>query len=112
MQIDCLMALGRYKEAMEIYETAAAFYFEELGLEPSEEMLDRFRQMRDKIHYNASVISDIKHGLQEGENNNGAYFCSYPGFVDCSTFAAGCRNAADSPLSLCFVPLWTARMCL
>ena len=66
MQIDCLMALGRYKEAMEIYETAAAFYFEELGLEPSEEMLDRFRQMRDKIHYNASVISDIKHGLQEG----------------------------------------------
>lgn len=77
MQIDCLMALGRYKEAMEIYETAAAFYFEELGLEPSEEMLERFRQMREKIHYNASVITDIKQGLQESEEKNGAYFCSY-----------------------------------
>ena len=43
------------------------FYFEELGLEPSEEMLERFRQMREKIHYNASVITDIKQGLQENE---------------------------------------------
>lgn len=103
MQIDCLMALGRYKEAMEIYETAAAFYFEELGLEPSEEMLDRFRQMRDKIHYNASVISDIKHGLQEGENNNGAYFCSYPGFVDCYHIVCRMSERSGQPafLMLC-----------
>lgn len=94
MQIDCLMALGRYKEAMEIYETAAAFYFEELGLEPSEEMLERFRQMREKIHYNASVITDIKQGLQENEEKNGAYFCSYPGFVDC--YHIVCRMAERS----------------
>lgn len=94
MQIDCLMALGRYKEAMEIYETAAAFYFEELGLEPSEEMLERFRQMREKIHYNASVITDIKQGLQESEEKNGAYFCSYPGFVDC--YHIVCRMAERS----------------
>lgn len=103
MQIDCLMALGRYKEAMEIYETAASFYFEELGLEPSEEMLDRFRQMRDKIHYNASVISDIKHGLQEGENKNGAYFCSYPGFVDCYHIVCRMSERSGQPafLMLC-----------
>ena len=103
MQIDCLMALGRYKEAMEIYETAASFYFEELGLEPSEEMMDRFRQMREKIHYNASVISDIKHGLQEGENKNGAYFCSYPGFVDCYHIVCRMSERSGQPafLMLC-----------
>ncbi|WP_051381144.1 hypothetical protein [Eisenbergiella tayi] len=66
-------------------------------------MLDRFRQMRDKIHYNASVISDIKHGLQEGENNNGAYFCSYPGFVDCYHIVCRMSERSGQPafLMLC-----------
>ena len=81
MQIDCLMGLRRYKEALEVYQSAASFYFDELGLEPSEEMLERFRKMRDKIHYDASLIMDIKEGLKEPVRE-GAYFCTYPGFMD------------------------------
>ena len=57
-------------------------------------MLERFRQMREKIQYNASVITDIKQGLQENEEKNGAYFCSYPGFVDC--YHIVCRMAERS----------------
>ena len=95
MQIDCLMALGRYKEAMEIYETAAAFYFEELGLEPSEEMLERFRQMREKIHYNASVNYLISsRDFRKVKRKTALTSAAILDFVDC--YHIVCRMAERS----------------
>lgn len=82
LQIDCLMALKRYKEAMDIYEYAANMMFKELGLSPSEEMLARFRAMSGQIHYAAGAIMDVKGSLKEKESKAGAYYCGYPSFID------------------------------
>lgn len=82
LQIDCLMALNRYKEALNTYEHATAMFFEELGLSPSEKMLARFRAMSGQIHYAAGAITDVKDSLREKESATGAYYCSYPSFID------------------------------
>lgn len=103
LQIDCLMTLGRFKEAMDVYEKATTFYFEELGLTPSEEMMERFHAMSDKVQYHAVVMTDIKEGLQEEKIKSGAYFCTYPGFTDCYHIVCRMleRNGQSAYLMLC-----------
>ena len=49
MKLDCLIALKRYQEAMEVYKQVVVQYFEEQGLPPSETMLQRFRLMSGQI---------------------------------------------------------------
>lgn len=103
IQIDCLMSLGRFKEAMDVYEKATFFYFEELGLKPSEEMMERFHAMSDKVQFRAAVVTDIKDGLQEEKEKYGAYFCTYPGFMDCYHIVCRMmeRNGQAAFLMLC-----------
>ena len=103
MQIDCLMALENYKEAMEVYDRATTFYFEELGLTPSAELMERFRQMSDRVQYRASAIEDIRDSLKEEAEKRGAYFCNYPGFCDCYHIVCRMleRNGQSAYLLLC-----------
>lgn len=82
VQIDCLLAMNRYKEALKVYEDATTLFFEELGLSPSEKMLARFRAMSGQIHYAMGTLTDIKDSLKEKEFVPGAYYCSYPSFID------------------------------
>lgn len=82
VQIDCLLAMNRYKDALKVYEDATTLFFEELGLTPSEKMLARFRAMSGQIHYAMGTLTDIKDSLREKEAAPGAYYCSYPSFID------------------------------
>ena len=82
MEIDCLIHMERYKEALQVYEKTATLYFDELGLPPSEKMMEQFRIMSGKIQHAADNLPSIQNGLNEGEKRRGAYYCSYPGFVD------------------------------
>ena len=81
-RIDSLIAMARYKEAMEAYEKTARLFFDELSLPPSPEMLKRFRFMSERISQSAGAIDDIKKRLMEREKAGGAYYCTFPGFVD------------------------------
>lgn len=103
LRIDSLMALGRIKEAMKVYERAAVFYFEELGLPPSEEMVKRFSAMSEKMNYHAPVMDEITQNLMEKKNLAGAYYCSYPSFVDCYHTMSRMleRNGQGAFLMLC-----------
>ena len=81
-QIDCLIAMARYWDAMEVYESTAKLMFEELGLAPSPEMLKRFRLMGERVSQASGAIGDIKQRLREKDRVNGAYYCTFPSFVD------------------------------
>ena len=82
VKIDILMAMNRYKEAIEVYEDTAKLYFEELGISPSERMMEQFKDMSEKIGYKPQVITEIKSGLKEEEERDGAFYCSLPSFRD------------------------------
>ena len=81
-EIDGLIALARFKEAMEVYERTTKKTLDEFGLAPSPEMLKRFRIMGERMSQAAGAIDDIRHRLVEIEKKRGAYFCTFPSFVD------------------------------
>lgn len=81
-QMDCLLALNRPKEAMALYEKTTSLYFDELGLPPSERMMERFRQMSGLVRLTTGNLHDIQESLMEKERVAGAYYCPYPSFVD------------------------------
>lgn len=81
-EIDFLTAMDRYKEAMEVYENASRLMFDELGLRPSPEMMSRFRMIGEKVSQPLEAIDDIRHGLREKDRIRGAYYCTFPSFID------------------------------
>lgn len=81
-RIDSLIAMNRYQDAMAIYKEATKHFFDDLGLPPSEEMLERFRLMSDRIQQSVGALEEIKKGLREKEEQKGAYYCSFPSFID------------------------------
>ena len=81
-QIDSLIAMSRYQEAMSVYEKSSQLMFDELGISPSPEMLKRFRLMGEHISRSGEITDDIKKRLMEKEAVTGAYYCTFPSFVD------------------------------
>ena len=81
-RIDSLIAMkplsGRHGHLQRSDET----FFDDLGLPPSEEMLERFRLMSDRIQQSVGALEEIKKGLREKEEQKGAYYCSFPSFID------------------------------
>ena len=82
VKIDCYIAMNLYKEALKEYENTAKMLVEELGVSPSEKMIRQFREMSEHISNRPQNIREIKAGLQENEIENGAFFCTVPGFRD------------------------------
>ncbi len=81
-QIECLLALERPKEAMALYERTTEMYFDELDMPPSERMIECFRHMSRQIQLNTGDFYEIQEMLKEHPRLNGAYFCTYPSFMD------------------------------
>ncbi len=81
-KIDALIALDKYNDAIKVYEDAANRFFEEFGISPSDEMVDRFRKINSKVKNSRATLDTIKKKLSETTLENGALYCSYPSFVD------------------------------
>ena len=81
-QIDSLISMSRFREAMSVYEKVTKLFFDELGLPPSPELISRSHIMADRISQSTGVLQDIKQRLREKEKTLGAYYCTYPSFVD------------------------------
>lgn len=84
--IDALMCQEDYASAFRLYNKTVRYYSDEIGIPPSSAMLECYERMSSKIHYNEGNISDIQDQLiqteKETRNDDGAYNCSYPGFID------------------------------
>lgn len=80
--MEALVAMNRYKEAIQVYENTAKLFFAELGISPSEKMMQQFKEMSERVSYKPQILNDIRGGLKEGLEENGAYYCSLPSFRD------------------------------
>ena len=74
--------MSRYKDGLDVYKRTTKLMFDELGLSPSAGMLERFKLMGERTSQAAGAIEDIKYRLREKESIEGAYYCTYPSFVD------------------------------
>lgn len=83
-QIECLTAMNQDQKAFQIYQDTVQIYRNQLGLPPSEENMRRLQEMEDKLFGYSKSLERIREDLQEEQREPGAYFCSYPSFIDCS----------------------------
>ena len=81
-QMDSLISMDRQDEAMVLYETTTELLYKELGLTPSDQMKERFRQLEVYQHDKADHVNEIQEGLNQREKDDGAFFCSYLSFME------------------------------
>lgn len=84
--IRCNLEMERYKEALDVYEQTTELYAREMVSLPMAEMQECFEEMESHHGGNsqrtfAERRIDIEKAIFE-ENIKGAYYCTYPGFVD------------------------------
>ncbi len=103
VRIDCYIALKQYKEAMKEYENTAKLFFEELGINPSEKMMQQFEEMSGRMNYKPQELKRIKSDLKEAKEEFGAYYCSFPSFRDNYRLISRLieRNGQSAYLMLC-----------
>ncbi|MDO4328662.1 MAG: bacterial transcriptional activator domain-containing protein [Lachnospiraceae bacterium] len=111
VQIDCLMSMNRYQEAMKIYEDTAQIFYKDLGTSAVDRVMAKYQNRSKYSYYAAKVLSDVKYALQENREIKGAYYCSYPSFQD--MYHVISRMNQKSLLMLCTVkgrPGWRYRL--
>lgn len=115
--IKCNLEIYRYEEAIDIYNSTMELYARELGTPPTAEMQECFEklELKDENHKkNPGNVSewrnmdrvfigrknDIKKAIFGEETVRGAYYCTYPSFVDyCRLVARGkSRNHFEAVL--------------
>lgn len=82
VRIECFMALNRYQDALKEYESTAKLFFEELGISPSEKMINQFKYMSERMSNAPQTIREIKGRLKEEEISDGAFYVTLPSFRD------------------------------
>lgn len=102
VQIECLMALNRRKEAEKVYEAAAELFYKDLGLTSLDRVMAKYQENSDS-YYMVQTMSSLKNNLEEYGKSKGPYHCSYPSFVDIYRIVArmGERANEKNLLFLC-----------
>lgn len=81
IQIDCLMALNRCREAEKIYGEASELYYRDLGMNSLERVMARYQE-NSQVYHMGRMMNRMKSNLEEYGRAKGAYRCSYPSFID------------------------------
>ncbi len=87
LYIYCLFALNRTREALCEYESASALLFDEMNLGPSDKMLELYKKITEAMSPQSASIEEIRNGMIESTEENGAYYCNYQAFTDAYRFA-------------------------
>lgn len=101
LRMQCLMQLGRWDDAKQAYMDAVTAMSKEYDLEPSEDMLEQYRVISGQLSNALGTFHDMLSSVRE-ESVGGAYFCTYPGFIDsCRVLSRGMERSGIS----CFLML-------
>ena len=120
--IRCNLEVYRYDEAMEIYNNTMELYAREMGTPPTSEMQECFEkiELKDENHgKNTGDLSswkdmdkvfmgrknDIKEAIFGEEKVRGAYYCTYPSFVDYCRLVARAKGRNKFEAVLMFLTL-------
>ncbi len=104
-RIDCLMHLQRYTEAKQVYEETVKGLQDDFDLGPSKALLERCRRLDVMTCERPDSIQNFQQTLIEEHESRGAYYCTYPGFID--AYRVVCRmlerNGQSAYLALCWL---------
>lgn len=119
--IQCNLEIYRYDEAMQIYNDTMELYAREMGNPPAGQMQKCFEtvELIDKVHKQELSASsfremdrafmekkeDIKNAIFSEKNVKGAYYCTYPSFVDYCRLVVRAKERNDFSAILMFLTL-------
>lgn len=83
-----LIKLGKHKQALEAYETITSKLYDELGVNPSNELRALYRDIIKTLKSVETDLQVIKEDLNEGGKSKCCYFCEYQIFKDIYRFIA------------------------
>ena len=121
-QIYCNLEMYRYEEALKIYQDTMELYAREIGSEPPEELHKCFEQMElieeghksnIKAPYGLRKLDkaflgkrdDLQKMLLCEQEQKGAYYCTYPSFVDYCHLMVRAKARRKSEAVLMFLTL-------
>lgn len=79
--MEALSGLGRYDEAVKLYDATVENYLNEQGTYPSAKFMEAMDKLGNRMEYSYAALEQIKQRLQEDKGDTfGGYRCSYPIF--------------------------------
>ena len=86
-EINALIGMESFKEAYAVYDETVRYYTDELGVTPSNDLLECYDKMSRQITNTPGKILQIRDGILEHRgavagDDDGAYDCSFPSFID------------------------------
>ncbi len=78
--MEALTAMGRYDDAVKLYEDTVDLYFREEGLKPSGRLMEMLDELGSSMEHQHAVLDDIQGDLAEEGEPGGGYAVSYPVF--------------------------------
>ena len=86
-EINALIGMEAFKEAYAVYDETVRYYTDELGVTPSNDLLECYDKMSRQITNVPGKILQIRDGILEhrgavSDHDEGAYDCSFPSFID------------------------------
>lgn len=87
-RISALIDLRRYQDALTAYDEASRMFLEDLGVSPSQKMLELYRRITGNVKNSTALINEVKENLHRDNPLDGAYYCNFPGFIDSYLFVS------------------------
>lgn len=106
LTMEALVQMREYDEAVRLYEYTVSYYLDELGIHPSDKLVEWFEDLGKGIIHQHTVLNDIKKEIEgDGVGDKGGYLCSYPVFLGIcrSTRRLSDRTGESSSLMLCTI---------
>ena len=100
LYISSLYALDRIKEAVDEYDFFTTLLYDELGIGPSEELLDLYKKITGTLNSFASSIAFIRTDMNEESRGRGAYYCNYQSFTNTYRFVVRHIERSGQPAYL------------
>ncbi len=83
LRIECLMRMGRWEEAKAAYNEAVSMLARDYSLPPTEALTTAYTQIsQHNVRSSLGSFGEILTCLQEPEGQQGAYQCTFLGFID------------------------------
>ncbi|MEY8337595.1 bacterial transcriptional activator domain-containing protein [Lachnospiraceae bacterium 62-35] len=121
-QIRCHLEMYQYEAALDIYNKTMELYAREMGNPPMEEMQKCFEELKLKDRNHKRRFGDLKSwetmdkifmgrqgniikAIFESKHEKGAYYCTYPSFIDYCRLIVRTKERYEFQASLMFLTL-------